>query len=262
MQWSDQDVDALLSKTESLAGSKKDKSCLIFSGSYLAQHVDYEPYLNRPDVDLIGHNLCWLLPGAEKFTYMLHGSRGYTHGYAQECTTFKTFCKRFGGHHLFCMNTKYWAGGPYPIPTKGDTIKAITRNNIDKYHIFTQEYSKQSLAYVAPHTDNYKLSRIPGGCGGTLNAVTIPFALKLGYKRIYVAGIGDQYLHHFYDGHIMFKYNVPPPKKVLSHRDISLNRYRNLVKSARNSGSEIYAMPTKLVEPTIKSIFKTAEKIS
>jgi hypothetical protein len=263
LKWpGDVTIDQLLANTEKLAGTKKDKKCLIFSGSYLAQDVDYYSYLDRPDVDLIGHNLCWLLPGAEKFAYMLHGSRGYTNAYSKTCTTFNAFCKRFQGQHLFCSNSKHWAGGPYPLPSVKDTITTIQKHDIDKYFVFTQEYKNRPLSYVPPSTADYKLSRLPAGCGGTLNAITLPFVLKLGYKEIYIAGVGDQLLHHFYDGHILFAFGVVPPKKKLNHRDTSLGRYKKLAQCARASGSEIIVMPGNKTEPSIKAIFKTANKIS
>lgn len=253
-------IDQLLLKTEQLTGSKKNKSCLIFSGSYLAQHIDYSSYIDREDIDIVGHNLCWLLPRSEKFTYMLHGSRGYLEAYSKECTLFNMFCEDFQGEHLFCMNSKYW-NGPYTLPTQTETFKTIKKYNIKKYYIFTQEFSAKTIGYVPKDINQYKLSQIPGGCGGTLNAITIPFILKLGYKKIYVASIGDRFLHHFYDSEILFKRGVKPPKRILNNRETSLKRYKKIAQCAKNSGAEIYVMPGKLVEPEIKKIFKTVEVI-
>lgn len=248
--------DQILEETKKLAGSKKGKDLFVITGHYALQHCDYLAISNRPNTDTMFMNFCYLLPGAENFTWMFHGSMGYTKSF-NACVTFKYFQRQFKGTHVFMCSTRHCAGGLYPIASKDSVITTLKNNKIDNFYIATHAYAKKGLGYVPAELSHYSAAHYPYGCGGTFNAMALPFILQLGYKTIYVLGIGDQYSTHFYD-----KEWVQGRQLALNspHRNLILDRYRRWNALANKCGSRIIVLPKKYIEPEIQKIFPAIEK--
>lgn len=259
--WLDRKINdnQILAETNKLIGTQKGRSLLIITGSYVVQHFDYIQAINQnPNLDVMIMNFGYLLPGAENFRWIFHGSMGYTKAF-QTCTTFKYFCRGSKGNHLFMTTTANCKGAHYPIASKNDVVTTIKNNEIENFKILTHAYAKKGLGYVADSLEHYTAAHIPYGCGGTLNAMALPFALQLGYTKIYCLGIGDQHLTHFYD----VAYVQPHLRKpiTLPHRNLILDRYRRLNALANNSGTTIYVCPGKYIEENIRKIFTPVMKI-
>lgn len=254
--------DVILAKTDKLAGTKRGKNLLIITGSYALQYWDYMKALDRPDFDVMLINFSYLIPGAEKADWMFHGSIGYVKTFAN-CSTFKHFAKGFKGSHVFMAQTSRCAGGAYPLPPKGDIAAAVKNNGLTKWYIATHGHGNKfkgaGFNYVPKTLKAYTASTIPWGCGGTLNAMALPFVLQLGYSNIYVSGIGDKVLTHFYD----VAYVQPHLRKptVIPYQGISLNRYKAWNYLAKISGTKIFVLPPQCTEPSIKSIFTCVSSI-
>lgn len=248
--------DQILEETKKLKGSKTGRDLFIITGHYALQHCDYQAIAARPNTDTMIMNFGYLLPGAENFTWMFHGSMGYTKSF-NACVTFKYFQRAFKGTHVFMCGTRHCAGGLYPIAHKNSVITTLKNNNISNFYITTHAYAKKGFGYVATDLSHYTPAHIPYGCGGTLNAMALPFVLQLGYKDIFVLGIGDKYSTHFYD-----KEWVQGQKLALNspHHNTILNRYRRLNALAVKNGSRIIVLPKKYIEPSIQGIFPCIEK--
>lgn len=251
------DID-ILKETNKINGVKRGKNLIIFTGSYFLQHFDYMPILDRPDFESIGMNYTYLIPGAEKFTAMFHGSMAAVKAY-QDSTTFRYFCNAFNGYHIFMMQTSLTTGGPYGICGKADVIKTIKANNIKRFSIVTHSHPKKGLAWVPDSLNQYNTGEIPFGCSGSLNAMVLPMVLKYGYNNIYIVGIGDTNLVHFYD--VEWSQVQLRKPRINPYRDLSLTRYRKLNALASKSGTKIIVIPGRLVEKSIRDIFAVADHI-
>ena len=249
--------DQVLAETSKLKGSKKGRNLFIITGHYAVQHCDYLAMAARPNMDTMILNFGYLLPGSEKFTWMFHGSMGYTKSF-NACVTFKYFQREFKGNHVFMCTTRHCAGGLYPIAPKKSVITTLKNNKIDNFYIATHAYAKKGLAYVPEAMNHYSPAHIPYGCGGSFNAMALPFALQLGYDNIYVLGIGSKFSTHFYDVDW-----VQGRQCVLNspHKSLTLTRYGRLNALAKKSGTKIVVMPRKYIEPEIAKIFPTIEKL-
>lgn len=248
--------DQILNETKNLKGSRKGRKLLVITGHYAVQHCDYLAISDRPDIDTMIMNFGYLLPGAEEFDWMFHGSMGYTKSF-NACVTFKYFQRKFAGKHVFMCNTRHCAGGLYPIASKESVITTLRNNNIDNFYIATHAYAKKGLGYVPESIDHYSAAHLPYGCGGTLNAMALPFILQLGYSTVYMVGVGDKFSTHFYD-----KEWVQSQQLALNspHRNLILARYRRWNSLAQKIGTKIFVLPKKYIEPDIQKIFATIEK--
>lgn len=254
--------DDMLSKTDKLAGTKRGRNLLIITGSYALQFWDYRKAIQDPNFDVMVMNFGYLIPGAEDADWMFHGSMGYIKAF-NSCSTFKYFCENFKGSHIFMTQTARCAGGAYPIAPKKDVVTTIQNNNLKKWYIATHGYGNKykgaGFGYVPPSLSAYTASTIPWGCGGTLNAMALPFALQLGYSKIYVSGIGDQVLTHFYD--VDYVQPTLRKPKTLPHRSTTLNRYKAWNTLAQNSGTQLFVLPPECTEQSIKNIITCVSSI-
>lgn len=257
-QWIDRKANdnQILDETVKLKGSRKGRDLFIITGNYAVQHCDYLAIAARPNTDTMIMNFGYLLPGAENFDWMFHGSMGYTKSF-NACVTFKYFNRSFKGKHVFMCATAHCAGGLYPIANKDSVITTLKNNQISDYYIATHAYAKKGFGYVPVDLAHYSAAHIPYGCGGTLNAMALPFALQLGYKDIFVLGIGDLYSTHFYD-----KEWVQGQRLALNspHRNTILARYRKWNALAQKNGTRIIVLPKKYIEQSIQDIFPCIEK--
>jgi len=255
--------DEALQALAKMKGTKKNKHLLILTGSYALQHVDYQKFLNRPAFDLMGMNFTYMVPGAERFDYHFHGSIGYVRTF-RDCSTFRYFCQQFQGTHIFMTTTKHCATGPYPIPSKAEVQTCIKNNGIKKFLVQTHGHTDKfhhggGFGYVPPNVNTYNPAIVPYGCGGSLNAMALPMAIALGYSKIFIAGVGDQNLVHFYD----VSYVQPHLRKktVLPLRELILQRYRKLDNLAKSNNVQIIVLPQSQTEASIQSIFRCVEDI-
>jgi len=254
--------DLILSKTDKLKSTKKGRSLFIITGSFALQYFDYRSVMRNPNFDTMIMNFGHLIPEAEKATWMFHGSIGYTRTF-ESCMTFKYFCESFQGSHVFMCQTKHCAGGAYPIAPKKSVIATLKNNNIKKWFLATHAYGdmfkKQSFGYIPVSLKHFSPSKIPWGCGGTLNAMALPFALQLGYSKIYMLGVGDKILMHYYDKELV----QPNLRKqvTLPYRNIILSRYGKWNKLAKSSGTQLFVLPKKNTEEAIRKIFPCLDKI-
>ena len=253
------DDDYAFSQTEKLKNTRKTKKLVVITGSYLLQYVDYRKYLRDPNYDVMIMNFGYLIPEAEKADIMFHGSMGYISTF-NNCSTFKYFCEDFKGFHIFMMQSKYCAGGAYPIASKDSIITTLKNNKINRYFIATHAYGdrfkKHGFEYVPTTLTEYSVSKIPWGCGGTFNAMALPMILQMGYDQIYVLGIGDVHRAHFYDPEYVQKRFTPVN---LPYRKSILNRYSKWMKLCNSLGVKFRVFPSSQLEQSIKNVIPHVE---
>lgn len=254
--------DGILAKTDKLANTKRGRKLLIITGNYAVQHYDYREAIRDPSFDVMIINFGYLLPEAENADWMFHGSMGYIKAF-KNCMTFKYFCESFKGSHIFMTQTKHCAGGAYPITSKSDVITTLKRNNLKKWYIATHAYGNifksRGFEYVPTKINQFSPSKIPWGCGGTLNAMALPFAIQLGYSKIYMLGVGDRNLTHFYDVSFVQPHLRKPI--TLPYRNITLKRYAKWNALAKSNNTQLFVLPKKHTEATIQKVLTCVDTL-
>lgn len=257
-KWLDKNItdDIFLAYTNKLKNTKRGKKLLIISGSHVIQYVDYKKLMDR-DYEVLSMNLGYLLPYSEEFTYHFYGAMGYV-GIFANCMTYKYFCSSFKGEHIFMCHTAKCTSPAYAI-CKADIVRACVRNNnIKNFRIVTHSWGgdAQRTGYrFTPSFDKFSPAVVPYGCGGSLNAMAIPFVFQLGYGVVAVAGIGDQDQRHFYD----VAYIQPHLHKpyVTSRRGVTLERWKKWVEVANNNNIRFVTFPKAKIEQSIQNIIPT-----
>ena len=250
--------EQILKQTDTLKGTKKDRALLVICGHYAVQHFDYMNLVKRASFDTMALNFGFLLPGSPEFTYMFHGSMGYIKA-LHTCSSFHYFCQQFKGTHVFVTTTAHCKGGLYPIAPKKDVIHCIRKNNISRFQIITHAQANKGMGWIPPNLGAFSPSKVPYGCGGTLNAMAVPFILQLGYLKVFFLGLGDTNITHFYD----VEYIQPHLRKphVLPYRALTLKRYAHWNALAKKNNTQLVVFPRSHTEPAIQKIFDTIETI-
>lgn len=254
-KWVDKKItdDILLAYTDKLKNAKKGKKCLVISGSHVIQHVDYKKFMDS-GYETLFLNQGYLLPHAEEMTWCFLGAMGYIGSFVNS-SAFKYFCHKFKGEIVFVAHTSHCKHAAYAVCRTDIVRQCVKANNIKRFRLITQsnglDIRRHGYSFIPPFK-SWSPSKVPYGCGGTLNAMAIPFLLQLGYSTIAIAGVGDQDMRHFYD----VSYIQPHLHKPYAHklRPTTLKRWGAWRKIAEANRTKLIVIPDSKIEQSVKNV--------
>lgn len=263
------DIKKILGYGDALKGTRKGRTLAIIAPSYLMRKIDYMSILKRKDIDTMGVNNCYRMPGCELLDFYLPFTTMHATRKQNAQADYLKWMQNYRGQvmHGIHFNDGTNSASPYLLAHPDEAKEIIAKCPNTKFmlwhHAWGDHVKRKGVPGMLefPHFDQWTPRRIPWGHCGAVSGFAIPIAMALGYTKIFVVGMGYMYVRNGW-------HNPPKPgQKPLSQataRDpwvhVAKTRFPNQAAIAKKHGIELRVGPS-LIESPLKTMFETFDSI-
>lgn len=252
---------------DSLKNCKKGKKLAILTPSYLLRKIDYQKLIDSDKIDTMTVNKGYLMPGTENCEFYLPFTTHDKTMAQNKQPDYVEWLNKFKG---LAMHGIYMPDPPAPyilasLPELQYIAKTCSGTKFTAWrhawgpYLNTGHMTTKMCEF--PYYKDWTPSKIPWGHCGAISGFAIPLAMTLGYKEIYVIGMGYEYVSNdYHTGH---------EKPLISHKTVKSGswygvaptRFANQNKLAKSQGIKIAVGPVSLTEKSLLTYFQGFDSI-